>query len=62
MSKNYDYLDTPELTLTGMRPMTEKEKLVAASQEIVNQYAKDKGISIYDASIVMKLRKAGKIL
>jgi len=57
-----DWLGTPELILEGDRPMTEKEELEAAAQEIVKQYAKDKGISIYDASIVMKLKKAGKIL
>jgi len=42
--------------------MTYKEKLESVAQSIVESYSINKGITLYEAGEILKLKKAGKIL
>ena len=58
----YDsYTDSPSVTVVGYRKRSAEEKEVIKEQERAMVFAKELGISYYEAKVVISLKKRGKL-
>ena len=56
-----DYPGDVEVYVTGMRPATEKETEEDRKQAEIQKLAKKLGVTFHEASIILDLKKRGKI-
>ena len=56
-----DYLSAPSVVAVGYRPLNDDEKQEAANRVLVENLAKDKGISFYEANLLKSLIDRGVI-
>ena len=60
-SDGYDGLGPVEINIYGRRKKTEEELLSDQERFKVEEYAKELGVSYYEASIILKLKSVGKL-
>ena len=56
-----DYPGDVEVYVWGMRPLTEKEIKEDQKQAKIQELAKELGVTFYEASTILDLKKRGKI-